>query len=484
MTTTRSSITDADLIRLRLNWPNMSPREQATVLRAMDRTRPRRDDPRTDPVEDPPLGHGEPWPDELPFKAPPIPTYKVPTLADCEWTVKGGVYTSTRGLPSVGNPHDAYRASIAAGHALPITFGVYDSIPRVAVGGIWNPDGPQSITQPDGKGGWAPVSVEFVGLDDSCEIMLTWTDDYGFADYVGAFNIGLRGDADSFIIRANDGVGRLIIDGCWWLPYKRPDGTTQYHTSAMHIDKWRTLIWRNHKFRGEKPTDPGTLVDEHSGYLKSCVGDPANGGGTWIVGNDLRGGNRTGFQIRPENPANPRPRGPIVIAYNVADGYGFTHDGNNGGGCLTSWVGPESPIYVFKNKITNARYSALVVSGQGSSLNWLSEAGHAIQAVHLWGNEFTNPKGDRACVTISATGAVHFYGDDLYDGGAYGDLILDNPVNMGYCGILNGKVAIHGQSVLDYILGLDVRTYDPANWAKTIQMPKAQIAGYLAPVVK
>lgn len=443
-------------------------------------TRPPPVDPGTRPPPvDPPPANGEPWPDGLPFDAPQIPAYAVPTLEDCEWIAAGGMLTSTRGLPSQGNVHDAYRASIAAGHALPVTFGVRDALPLTAVGGLWNPEGPQSITQPDGAGGWAPVSVEFLGLDDECEVLLTWTDDFGRAEYVGAFNVGLRGNADSFIIRANDGVGRLILDGCWWLPHKRADGSLQYHTSAMHVDKWETLVWRNHRFRGEKPTDPGTLVDEHSGYLKSCVGDPANGGGTWIVGNDLRGGNRTGFQLRPEKATNPRPRGPIVIAYNHADGYGFTHQGNNGGGCLTSWVGPESPLYVFGNVITDARYSCLVVSGQGSVENWLNADGFPIESVHLWGNTFENARGDRACVTVSAVESVHLWGGDTYNGGAYGDLIFDNPVNMQYNGIANGSVAFHGQDVLDYVLGLDVRTFDPASPGKTRQMPADQLRGYL-----
>jgi hypothetical protein len=473
--TTATRLSVSDLLRLRKAWPRLTPEQQAAVRRT---TSPGTRPPRTDP---PPTGSA--WPDVLPFNAPQIPAYKVPTLADCAWTVRWGVYTSTRGLPPQSNPHDAYRASIAAGHALPIIFGVYDSIPNVAVGGLWNPEGPQSITQPDGAGGWAPLRVEFLGLSESCEIGLTWDPKWGYPAHIAAHKIGIRGPADSFIIRCNEGVGTLILDGCWWLPYKRPDGSTQYHTSAMHIDKWETLIWRNHQFRGEKPTDPGTLIDEHSGYLKSCVGDPAKGGGTWIVGNDLRGGNRTGFQLRPENPANPRPRGPIVIAYNKAHGYGFTHDGNNGGGCLTTWVGPESPVYVFKNKITDARYSALVVSGQGSSLNWTNATGHAIESVHLWGNTFENLRGDRACVTLSATGKVNFHGSDTYDGGAYGDLILDNPINMAYNGILNGAVSIYGQAALAYILGLDVRTYDPLNAGKTKQMPSAQIQGYLKPVV-
>ena len=439
-----------------------------------------------DPPVDPPAGGGEPWPEDLPFDAPEIPAYHFPTLEDCEWTVAGGVFSSMLGLPDAANVREAYRASIAAGHEKPITFGVYDNAGKAVVGGQWNPDAPHSITRKLEDGTWSEdIQVEFLGLDDSCEVRLGWGRSWGYGSHVGAFNIGLRGGNDSFIIRANDGVGTLIIDGCYWLPHVREDGTPQNHASALHVDKWKTFVWRRHKYRGLEPSDPGTLVREHSVYFKSCVGDPAEGGGTWIVSNDLRGGNRTGFQLRPQPTGtygNPRPRGPIVIAYNFADGYGWDHGSDgasySGGGCLTSWIGPESPVYVFGNTITDAKYACLVLSGQAPDRNWLNADGFPIAEAHVYGNTFENRRGDRAAVSLSAVGDLHLY-ENRIAGAQNGDLTLDSPWNMGVNGIENGSVQIHGRAVLDELLGLNVKTYDPAQPGKAKAMPPAQLESYL-----
>jgi len=416
----------------------------------------------------PPPTQGTAWPDALPFDAPLMPAYKIPTLADCEWTVNNGLFTSTRGLPSASNVHDAYRASMDAAHALPITFGVYGNMGWVVGAGIYNADAPQSVTAKDSTGAWSKsLSFEIVGLSETAEVTLSWTTKFGFVERLGVFNIGLRGEESSHAITANDGIGTAIFDGCWFLTHPN----VQMHASGIHTDKWQTLVLRNWKFKG-------TLLREHLFYLKSCIGDPAKGGGTWIVGNNLLGGNRSGFQLRPEIKGNPVPQGPIVIAYNFAHGYGWDHPDADGGGCLTTWIGPYSTNYVFKNKITNARYSCLVVSGQGTVENYLSPTGFPIQGLHLWGNTFENNGANRACATVSATESVHFWGSDTYEG-SVGDLVLDNPWSVGLNGVLNGQVSIHGQGVLDYMLGLDVRTYDPANPGKTKQMPASQLQSYL-----
>lgn len=447
------------------------------------------DPPVIEPEPDPDPPVGEFYPD-LPFSAPLPPHVAVPTEADCDWTIANGVATSTRGLPSISKAitgynnllAPAYRASHAAGHETPVTIGVWDkSAGKVHVGGQYNPNNDFSLSiQENGK--WISASLEIVGLDDSCEVELGWSNSWGHADYIGVFNVGIRGPNDSFIIRANDGIGLLVVDGCWWLPNMKAPGIPSNHASGMHIDNWDTLIWRNHKFRGVLPTDPGTLFQEHSGYLKSCVGDPDNDGGTWIVGNNLKGGNRTGFQIRPDALGSARPRGPIVIANNYADGYGFTH-GNTpstagGGGCLTAWVGPESPVYIFGNTITDARYSCLALSGQPTGKNWANATGHPIESAYIYGNTFDNARADRKTVGVSGVGSVHWWSNQMA-GGPYGELAFDSAWNMQVNGILNGSVAIYGQANLDYIKSLDVRTWDPGNPGNGMKMPDVILDSYL-----
>jgi hypothetical protein len=434
-----------------------------------------------EPPVDPPVDPSFPG---LPFEVPNIPEYEVPTIADCEWTVQNGVYTSTLGLPNETTVRDAFRASMTAGHEKPITFGVWDVVGRAIVGGIWNGDADHSITMKDENGVWmTDLSVQFLGLDDSCEVMLGWTSTYGYPEHVGAFNIGLRGPNDSFIIRANSGVDKLLIDGCWWLPSVSFTGN-QKHASGMHIDKWKTLVWRNHQFRGVLPSDPGTDLREHSGYLKSCIGTGPEGG-TWIVSNNLLGGNRTGFQIRPDNGINPFPKGPTVIAYNVADGFGWNHGSTgetyDGGAVLTVWSNPNDDVFMFGNTITDGKYACMTLSTQSPAKNFLNDNGFPIKSLYLYDNTFENQRGDRGCGSISSIEQVHLY-SSTFDGPLNGDLTMDSTWAMTVGGIANGNVSIYGQAYLDYLKGIRVKTHDPNNWSQTIPMPDSQLESYLVPV--
>lgn len=422
--------------------------------------------------------------DALPFAVPRPPVYTVPTLADCDWTIANGVATSTRGLPSITNANpinDAYRASLNAGHELPIVVGVWDNAGSVWPGGLYNPDNDVSISIPEGTG-WHAVELEIVGLDDSCEVNLGWSKRWGEAKWLGAFNIGLRAPNDSFVIRANEGIGTYIQDGCWWLPNVKPDGTPALHASGLHIDNWQRLVLRRQRYRGVLPTDPGTLLREHSFYLKACVGDPAAGGGTWILENDLRGGDRTGFQIRPDQD-NAVPRGPVVIADNVASGFAWDHGANapgGGGGLVTVWMNPNDATYVFGNVFTDARYSCLVLSGQAPDRNWLNEDGFPIAGAYVYGNTFENLRASRACASISAVQEVHLWANE-FRGPLNGDLVLDDPWNHAINGIQNGAVRVHGSAWLEDLVKMRVVTWDPNAPTKAAPMPEATLRSYLVP---
>lgn len=425
--------------------------------------------PRPPPVIEPPPP-GEGW-EGLPFEVPEIPAYSIPTEADCDWIVDNGSFSSKKGLGSAPNVNAAYRASIAAGHATPIKFGVRGGMGSVVGAGLYNGDAPQSVTARDGSGNWRnDISFEIVGLNDQATVTIGWTDDFGRVAHIGLFNVGLVGPQDSFYVRANDGIDTLLLDGCWYA-----GGPANGYTSGIHMDKWQTLVIRHWKFKG-------ALLAEHLFYLKSCIGT-GPGRGTWIVDNDLRGGNRTGFQIRPDKGINPEPTGPVVIAGNVADGYGWTHgsDGSTkgGGSCLTVWSNPTNDTFIFRNRILNARYGCLVLSGQGASSNYLNADGFPIKGVYVYDNEFSNPNGDRTCITVSACQWVHLYGRDTLDGPGAGDAVFDDTFNMGWNGILNGTVEIYDAAYADYLESLNVRTYDPANPGKNKDLPDTVIDGWV-----
>ena len=412
-----------------------------------------------------PIESGEMQPfSGLPFEVPPIPAYRKPSIQHCDWIIEDGVARSRRGLPSIkASQHEGYllgpiyRASIEARRGQrkltkdrPVTIGVIDDASEAIICGGWAESSPRSLFSKDRRGKFEDVSIEIVGLSDSCEVRISWDTRWGFPKLIGLFNIGIRGREDSFIIRANSGVDRLIIDGCWWLNNKNTDGKNERHTSGMHIDRWRELIWVNHLWRGKRPGMPGVNLREHSAYLKSSRG------GTWIVGNDLRGGNRTGFQIRPE-PSNAEiPKGPIVIANNVAPGYGWNNGSDpstyDGGSCITVWTNPNNSTYIFGNKVTDAKYGCLAISAQPTGKNWTGESGFPIGPVYIANNLFENRRGDRDPVVISSCEEVHLYANEIQ-----GRLVLDNAWGMRVHGIRNGPVYAHDPTVFDH----DIWTWNP-----------------------
>lgn len=141
--------------------------------------------------------------------------------------------------------------------------------------------------------------------------------------------------------------------------------------------------------------------EEHWAYLKGM-------GETYIIGNNIAGGNRTGFQMRSPSPTHLRPHGNILIEGNFARDYGWDWDFHNGGSCITVWENPDYTTVIRDNKITNAKYGCLAVTQQADT--YLNEEGYAHERVVLEGNEFSNPKSDRNCASISAAAKVVFRG--------------------------------------------------------------------------
>ena len=388
---------------------------------------------------------GLPFADQLPS----FPEYEIPIEADCEWIIEEGRAVSTRGLATLTGEYlvgQAYRASVAAGHELPVDVGVRDDAGSVVFAHGWNQYGNRSVFIKTGPETYAGLRCRIVGLDDECEVQVSWGARWGFVEELGLYNIGLRGPSDSFIIRSQDTIGDLTIDGCWWLQRREaPTDGSVAHASGMHIGGWRRLIWRRHRWRGEKPDQPGVNLREHSAYLKSSRGE------TWIVENDLRGGNRTGFQIRPEPGHNEQPVGPVVIARNFADGHGWNHGDSRrsfDGGCVISvWSNPAGKTFVVGNRITDAKYGCLLLGGQPRGKNWFNERGFPIGETWIWHNVFENSHGGRqaglprrAAVDITGPERVHFGPTELPEGA---QVIVDSAWGIERHGVHTGEIRVY-----------------------------------------
>tara|TARA_R110000737_G_scaffold47134_4_gene67050 strand:+ start:11393 stop:12871 length:1479 start_codon:yes stop_codon:yes gene_type:complete len=352
-------------------------------------------------------GMGPPASDSRPGEELDWSVRERPSVEQIDWIVQGGKYTSRRGLKPATNYGDAYRASRAS-NDLDIIFGVFGDSGRAMVGGLYGTTGGEDLAAP----GDEKASACFVGLDDTASIEL------GFGSHlnrglptgsVWAFDIGLRGPSDTFLIRANGGSDHVQLDGCWWLGVRGWDYTSDAnaYASGLHIDNWGTLVLRNHQWRGETPGSPGLKLREHQFYLKSGRIS------TLIENNDLFGGNRSGFQRRPDMPNQELPTDRIMIRGNRCDGHGSNHEHSDGGGVLTVWLSNPA-TYVYDNVVTNFRYQALVVSGQGTELNFdFLGSGNQHGAVYVAGNTFIpGPITERDTASLSSIDELHLWGDN------------------------------------------------------------------------
>ena len=145
----------------------------------------------------------------------------------------------------------------------------------------------------------------------------------------------------------------------------------------------------------------GARFEEHWAYLKGM-------GETYIIRNNIAGGNRTGFQMRSPSPTHLRPHGTILIEGNFARDYGWDWEPHNGGSCITVWENPDYLTVIRDNEITNARYGCLAVTQQADT--YLNDRGYAHKKVVIEGNKFSNANAERNCASISAANKVVFRG--------------------------------------------------------------------------
>jgi hypothetical protein len=386
-----------------------------------------------------------------------------PTADQYDWIVEGGSFQSQRGLGVVGSGYgDAYRASRAAGDTN-IIFGVMDSTGWARVGGTWGQQGSDVLAFP----GDEKASATFVGMTPTASVRLAFSSVGSTVQATGdvmAFDIGLRGPEDTFVIRANGGSDHVQLDGCWFLAPSGWGTSTNNYASGLHIDGWDTLVIRNHKWRGEIPGTPGINFREHPvAYLKSGRTS------TLLEGNDMYGGNRTGFQKRPDAEYQALPTDRLMVRNNYCANYGSNHEFGDGGAVYTVWAS-SAGTYIYDNTATNFRFQALVISGQDLSRNFqFLPSGNQHNAVYVSGNRFIpGPLTERGTVSISSVDRIHLWGDNTFEG----PVVLDSQWNYSYNGTLNGATTIHNQQLPNW----DLYKYDPAIGAQRPFTPEEAAA--------
>ena len=265
---------------------------------------------------------------------------------------------------------------------------------------------------------YGDLVLEVIGMDDEAEIRgIHIYDDVGKVKSAVFHNLKVSTShgARSPILDIGR-PDRLVFNGLTLLP--DPDNLTDFGGAGM---KWgfdlgdgSDYLHINNCKRGR-----GERFEEHWAYLKST-------GELYITNNDIGGGNRTGFQVRTPGEKDP-PHGHMVIANNYAKDFGWDWGFSNGGSCITVWESLNWPVFIIDNTITNSKYGCLAIAHTAPQdvEPHLLPTGRAHSRVLLMGNKFTNPNGDRSCVSINSTEIVNIV-SGKFNGGVNPDILIDS----------------------------------------------------------
>lgn len=403
-------------------------------------------DPTTVPAEPVEPGEGEPeaWsryagPDsplliDRPMRA--WPTYQrpyQPYQLDGVLT-PGGVVTMSNG--DALDPRRAYLAALARHPDVAPAFGVHGDCRTTSmfVGGRYSASDPASLVAPNG----APSHLTLVGLTPDAHVSFGWShpSSTGVTGNVTVFDVGIVGEKNSMAVTASKPSGRIILDGIWFDAH--PDIPRENgYASALHINGYESLLVRRLKQRG-------MTIREHWIYDKSQREDARD---PYVIISEcnLRGGNRTGYQKRPEAGAtypNARPRGDVYLVDNYAMGFGWTREQADGGNVLTCWALPDDRVFFLGNAMADARYGCIGAEGQAPQLNWLNSRGFPIGEAHVAGNSVSNPRATRAAMSFGAVEHLFIYGDNSGTSGT--EISLRSKFNADTSGIANGTVRLVG----------------------------------------
>ena len=400
-----------------------------------------------------------------------------PTRDDMDWIYEAGIFTSQRGLGETTSWGDAYRMSRTDGVVNP-HFGIIGRVAsEVIVGGKWG-GGDSELTFP----GDAEASATFLGLTDDASARIAWGSHFNNAQPTGEiaiFDCGIQGRPDQHIMNAKMGARHCQLDGCWyvhWDPaYTYPADAEPMSEHSVSMGSTDVLVIRNHKWRGEQPTDSGLYVRYYSdayvhGQTISYL----------FENNDCRGGNRGGMQNRPDafpygKPStDPRPSARVMIRNNRFrfDGAGLDFTGTQVIGLWSALGG----CYLYDNDFEDYPAAGIVTSGQTPEQNYWTESGNQFPFLHLSGNRIVSgPNTRRAALNLSSIDELHIYDDNEI----VGQVQLDAKWNYERNGSMIERIHIHAAAVPEWMMGAN--RYDVAT-GKTIRYTSEELQAMLVEV--
>jgi len=269
-----------------------------------------------------------------------------------------------------------------------VVLGIVGKAGHMGVGAAYSTWSPFLLKDKEGI-----IDVKVIGLSSDAEVgPLFLGEQYFPVKNAHFFNIGIRGQVDTFGVRQAGYAENIVFDNFWVYEPEEVDPLFIYG-SAIYLSKdWKNLTLKRYQPRG-------LVVREHCFYLKP-------GGRTQILDCELWGGDRTGFQMRPHQAPTltPYPHGDILIDGNYADSFGWNHAVKDGGGWITVWTSLENNVSIRNNTCINARYGCLVISqGPPQSDPYLTVDDFSHSNIWITNNIFENLNGDRNCVSIAAT---------------------------------------------------------------------------------
>lgn len=301
----------------------------------------------------------------------------------------------------------------------------------ITLAGGWDPNQNAIVGVGD-----VPANVCFVGGSADASLPL------GVGSHDPAFGKAGRLEAHRLEIRVNPTaqgilqearIGTLIFNEFTFAPSDLLD-PGDYHDHCIHFGYDYGLF----VLRGMK-RNPNFKWRQHAVYDKG-------GGDFFLLDCDLFGGNRSWTQHRPDQlvpigaGGGAQRRGVYYVARCTGDSYGWNWPSEDGGAALTQWSSPDKDSWYIDNRVIDARYGALVVSGQGPDKgNFLGWNGRANGRVFLLGNTFENLRSPRACVNVSSVDEV-FIGEGNTILGGNLDLLIDGPNSIHKGGV--GRVVI------------------------------------------
>lgn len=257
------------------------------------------------------------------------------------------------------------------------------------------------------------MSIQIVGMTADAEICgLNWGEYHdGDLDALGCYNLNIRNRPGwRSPVWDYTPAGMLLFHGVGLLPDLTPGAGYAGQKWGFKIgDGCDMLIIAECPRLIDPITKELVRFWEHWGYFTNVME-------SYIVGNNIAGGNRTGFQDRtPGLPGYRHPTGPKLCADNVCNDYGWDWDFKNGGSAITYWES-RGPLVIRGNEVIKPKYGALQIAHQPADQKpfTVSPEGHTHEDLHVEDNEFDSRGGDRSNASISSCLSARIQGNELH----------------------------------------------------------------------